>query len=240
MVNKMPNDEQEERDGRIWMLDVCSSSTMLITTMTTPRKEQAQSLWIRALVLTMGILLAGFQVILIVVARSIQGSGGFEQFSTLLPPFARELLGPSLTTFMSFAGIVSLGYFHLAVMGSLIALSIALATMPTSEIETGFMDLLLARPLPRHWIITRTITALILSVAILLSLMIAGTWTGLEALAPKDVKWPSMKLILSLAINLGLLMLCWSGVALAIGSYGSPPNQSPGCRRFVTTARLIW
>jgi ABC-2 type transport system permease protein len=173
---------------------------------------------IRALVLTMGILLAGFQVILIVVARSIQGSGGFEQLSTLLPPFARELLGPSLTTFMSFAGIVSLGYFHLAVMGSLIALSIALATMPTSEIEIGFMDLLLTRPLPRHWIITRTIIALVLSVAILLSLMMAGTWTGLVALAPKDVKWPSMKLILSLAANLGLLMLCWSGVALAIGS----------------------
>jgi ABC-2 type transport system permease protein len=173
---------------------------------------------IRTLVLTMGILLAAFQVILIVVARSIQESGGFEQLSALLPPFARELLGPSLTTFMSFAGIVSLGYFHVAVISSLIALSIALATMPTSEIEIGFIDLLLARPLPRHWIITRTIIALILSVAILLFLMIAGTWTGLEALAPKDVKWPSMKLILSLAINLGLLMLCWSAVALAIGS----------------------
>lgn len=173
---------------------------------------------IRTLVLTMGLLLAAFQVMLIVVARSIQSSGGFEPLSAMLPPFARELMGPSLTTFMSFAGIISLGYFHVAVMGSLVALSVALATMPTSEIEIGFMDLILARSLARHWMITRSIVAMILSTAVLLFLMMAGTWTGLETLAPKSAEWPSAKLILSLAGNLGLLMLCWSGVAMAIGS----------------------
>jgi ABC-2 type transport system permease protein len=173
---------------------------------------------IRTLVLTMGLLLAAFQVILVVVARSIQTSGGFEQLSAMLPPFARELMGPSLATFMSFSGIVTLGYFHLAVMGSLVALTVALATMPTSEIEIGFMDLILARPLARHWMITRTIVAMILSTVVLLSLMMAGTWFGLQTLAPKSAQWPSVKLILLLAVNLGLLMLCWSGVAMAIGS----------------------
>jgi ABC-2 type transport system permease protein len=173
---------------------------------------------IRTLVLAMGLLLAAFQVILIVVAKSIQSSGGFDQLSAMLPPFARELMGPSMTTFMSFAGIVSLGYFHLAVMGSLVALSVTLATMPASEIEIGFMDLILARPLARHWMITRTIVVMILSTAVLLALMMAGTWTGLETLAPRRSEWPSAKLILSLAGNLGLLMLCWSGVAMAIGS----------------------
>lgn len=173
---------------------------------------------VRTLVLTMGVLLAGFQLILIVVARSIHSSGGFQQLSALLPPFARELLGPSLTSLMSFAGIVCVGYFHLSVMGSLIALSIALATIPAAEIETGFIDLILARPLARHWIVTRTIIAMVLSTAVVLAMMLGGTWAGLETLAPKTVKWPSVTLVLSLAINLGLLMLCWSGVAMAIGS----------------------
>ncbi len=173
---------------------------------------------VRTLVLSMGILLGGFQLILIVVARSIQRNGGFEDLTNLLPGFVRELLGPSLVSFMSFAGIVSLGYFHLAVMGSLVALSITLATMPTSEIETGFIDLILSRPLARHWIVTRTIIVIVLSIAVVLALMMAGTWTGLETLAPKNIAWPSAKLIRSLAINLGLLMLSWSGVALAIGS----------------------
>jgi ABC-2 type transport system permease protein len=172
----------------------------------------------RTLVLTMGTLLAGFQMILIVVARSIQSSGGFEELSALLPPFARELLGPSLTSVMSFAGIVCVGYFHLSVMGALVALSITLATTPASEIETGFVDLILSRPLARSWIITRTIIVMTLSMTVVLVLMLMGTWTGLEALAPKRAGWPSVKLILSLAINLGALMLCWGGIAMAIGS----------------------
>ncbi len=80
------------------------------------------------------------------------------------------------------------------------------------------MELILARPLARHWIITRTIIVTTLSTAVLLAIMMAGTWIGLAALAPKGIEWPSVKLVLSLAINLGLLMLCWGGVAMAIGS----------------------
>jgi ABC-2 type transport system permease protein len=164
------------------------------------------------------VLLAAFQVLLIIVASSIQRSNAFEQIGALIPPFARELMGPSFTSFMSFKGIVCLGYFHLAVMGSLVAVSIALATMPTSEIETGFIDLILSRPVARYWIITRSIIVATFCTVALLVMMMAGTWTGLKALAPRNVAWPAPNLILSLAINLGLLMLSWSGVAMAIGS----------------------
>ena len=69
---------------------------------------------VRTLALTAGLLLAAFQLVLIFVAGSIQSSGGFDQLSALLPPFARELLGPSVAAFMSFSGIVCLGYFQLA------------------------------------------------------------------------------------------------------------------------------
>ena len=90
--------------------------------------------------------------------------------------------------------------------------------MPTSEVETGFMDLILSRPLARHWIITRSIIVVAVCTILLLIIMIAATWAGLNALAPKDIAWPEPRLVLSLAINLGLLMLCWSGVAMAIGA----------------------
>jgi ABC-2 type transport system permease protein len=172
----------------------------------------------RTLVLTIGILLGVFQVILVAVAGSIQKSSGFETLSALLPPFVRELMGPAFVSFMSFAGIVCVGYFHVATMAALVGLIIALALIPVSEIESGFADLILSRPIARHWIITRTIVTVILSIAMLLALMLTGTWVGLELLAPGDVAWPSAKLILSLAINLGALLLCWGGVAMAIGS----------------------
>ena len=173
---------------------------------------------VRILVLVMGLVLCAFQVVLILVARSVERSNGFDQLTTLLPPFFREMLGPALTSFMSFSGIVSLGYFHLAVMSALITISVVLSTSPAAEIETGFIDLILSRPVTRPWIITRSIVVVMLCSIFLLGMMMTGTFAGLNALAPRDAAWPAPHVISSLAINMGLLMLCWSGVAMALAS----------------------
>jgi ABC-2 type transport system permease protein len=119
---------------------------------------------------------------------------------------------------MSFAGIIAIGYFHIAIMGSLVGMIISLATQTASEIETRFMDLILSRPLARHWVITRTIALIIICTAVVLAFMTLGTWAGLSTLAPADAKGPSASLIFSLAINLAALMLCWGGVGLAISA----------------------
>lgn len=173
---------------------------------------------VRTLVIAMGVLLACFQLILILVARSIQTSNAFGDLEALIPPFAREMIGPAFTGMMSFKGIVCVGYFHLSTMASLVALSITIATMHTSEIETGFMDLILSRPLARHWVISRSIVASGVCAVAVLGLMILGTKTGLSLFAPEGVAGPSRNLLLSLVGNLLLLMLCWSGIAMAIGS----------------------
>lgn len=172
----------------------------------------------RTLVLALGTLLAIFQVLLVQVARSIERSGAFEQIGRLIPEFVREVVGPAFGSFMSFNGIVSLGYFHPVVMAVLIASVISLATMVTGEMENGFMDLILSRPLARHWLITRSIILGMLGVAAPLALMLLGTTVGLGMLAPKELTGQTLRLVLALAGNLGLLMLCWCGVALAISS----------------------
>src|SRR5262249_41388124 len=173
---------------------------------------------IRTLLAASGVVLSVFQIFLIVVARSIHTSRAFDQINALIPPFIRALAGPSLLAFMSFGGIVSLGYFHVSVMSALIAFSISLGTTHSSEVEIGFIDLILSRPMVRHWVITRTIAIVISCTALLLGMMMAGTWIGLKTLAPEGAEWPSVRLVSSLAANLGLLMLCWGGVAVAIGS----------------------
>ena len=181
----------------------------------------------RTLLLATGLLLAAFQVLLVLIAGSIHRAGEFEQLASMLPPFARALLGPSLASVMSFSGIVCLGYFDLGIVIALLALTIALATVPASEVETGFADLILARPLPRHWLITRTIALLVVAISMMLALMLAGTCAGLAMLAPENVTWPSARMLASLALNLGLLMLCWGGVAMAFAA---------ACRRTVASA----
>ena len=180
----------------------------------------------RTLLVATGLLLAAFQVLLVLIASSIHPSK-FEDLAALLPPFVRALLGPAVASVMSFGGIVCLGYFDLAIVAALLALIIALATLPASEVETGFADLILARPLRRHWIITRTIALVLISILMMVALMMAGTWVGLAMLAPDDAQWPSPMMIGSLALNLGMLMLCWSSVALALAA---------ACRRSVASA----
>jgi ABC-2 type transport system permease protein len=181
----------------------------------------------RTLVLVTGLLLAAFQVLLVLIAGSVERAGEFENLARLLPPFVRVLLGPSLASVMSFSGIACLGYFELGILIALLALTIALATVSASEVESGFADLILARPLRRHWLITRTIALLLVATLVLLAMMLTGTWTGLAMFAPKNAQWPSPRVLGSLALNLGLLMLCWGGVALALGA---------ACRRTVASA----
>jgi ABC-2 type transport system permease protein len=173
---------------------------------------------VRVIVIATGALLTIFQMFVILIANSIQSSNTFQEMGAMIPGFARDMLGPAMAGFLSFKGFVCLDYYHMVVMSALIALAIAVATMPTSEIEIGFIDLILARPVARHLVITRSILVCVLIISAILGLMMAGTWVGLETLASRDAEWPSRTLIFSLAGNLGMLMLSWSGIAMAIGT----------------------
>lgn len=172
----------------------------------------------RPLVLAVGLLLGGFQVLLTLVAGALHESGSFARVATMVPSFVRELLGPSLPGVMSFAGILCLGYFHPIVMASTVGLAIVLATEPAAEIESRFVDLILSRPLARHWVITRSVALVSGSSALVLGLMRIGSAAGSGWLSPDGVDGPRPGLLGSLALNLGALTLCWGGIALLLAS----------------------
>jgi ABC-2 type transport system permease protein len=171
----------------------------------------------RMLLAATGLLLGAFQVLMVFIASSIKPQA-MDQLADLLPPFVQKILGPSVASIMSFSGIACIGYFDLIIVIALIALVTALATLPASEIETGVADLILARPLPRHWIITRTIALVVFAITLMLTLMLAGTWIGLVTFASEIETWPSIGMVVSLAANLGALVFCWGGIAMAFGS----------------------
>ena len=170
------------------------------------------------LLLISGLVLAGFQIVLVAAAAYLDRSHAFSQFALLFPPFVREMMGPMFFAMLSFTGVVCLGYFHIAVLSTLVGLMVALGTEPTAEIESGFADLILAKPMPRHVPITRTVIILILSATLLLGLMMIGTFAGLALLAPQGSARPALALVLRMSANLGSLLLCWGSLALAAGS----------------------
>jgi hypothetical protein len=139
---------------------------------------------VRMLLCATGLLLAAVQVLRVHIAAQVHNAGQFDQLAALLPPSVRTILGPSLASIMTFNGIVCGVYFDTGYIIALVALAIALATLPASEIETGFADLILARPMPRHWLITRTIALVLFSILLMLLMIMAGTWAGLALCAP--------------------------------------------------------
>jgi beta-exotoxin I transport system permease protein len=172
---------------------------------------------VRAALIVLAILLASFQFLLTQVAAYLMRRNGFSQLSDFIPDFIRTAVGPEALAFMSFGGVVSLGYFHPIVMTTLVGLTIAIATETTGEIEMRFVDLALARPLGRQALVVRTVVVLVVAGALMLLAMIAGTWTGLSCCVPADADPPSRGLVVRLAISLAAVMTCWGGITLAIG-----------------------
>jgi ABC-2 type transport system permease protein len=177
----------------------------------------------------MAVVLAGFQFMLTQVAVFLMRNQAFGLLSSLIPPYIRSMAGPAMVAFMSFSGVVALGYFHPIVLASLVGVAIAAGTEPAAEVETRFADLTLARPLARHDVITRSVIVLIVTIAALLAAMTAATWIGLACCTPATAQRPPFALIESLALSLAAIVWCWGGLALAVAA---------GARRRATAAGI--
>jgi ABC-2 type transport system permease protein len=173
---------------------------------------------VRGLLGGMAIVLAGFQVLLVLGARSIAGSGAFEQIAALIPPIVRQAVGPAVLAIMSFGGLVSVGYFHVAVVAAFVMLALVLGTEVALEAESGLADLLLARPVPRRTLVTRSaILVTGLPAAIVLA-MLGASHLALAWLTPAGAAPPPPGGLPALALGLWSLAGCWGGLALAAGS----------------------
>jgi hypothetical protein len=174
---------------------------------------------IRAMLLGVALLLAAFQFLLTQVGAYLLRHGYFSQLSAMMPDFVRTMIGPQSLAFMSFTGIVGFGYFHPMVIAATVGISIAVATEPAGEIESRFVDLTLAREVTRVDVVARTVLVFVAAAAVILGLMMIGTWTGLTCCTPAEAPRPPARLIASLALSLGSVMVCWSGIALGAAAF---------------------
>jgi ABC-type transport system involved in multi-copper enzyme maturation permease subunit len=173
---------------------------------------------VRTLLLVMAGALALFQVLLALAAQQLQQSGTFAQLANIMPSFVRELFGTSLLTMLSFSGIMALGYYHVAITAVLVALAITIGTEPVAEIEVGIADVILARPVARVSVLTRSVVLLVAGPALVIGAMVGGTFLGLWIAGPPPNLRPPPSLVGALALNLWALIFCCGGIALAIGS----------------------
>ena len=131
---------------------------------------------VKILSATLAVVLSGLQLAIIAAARSLAETSIFESLLQAVPAVFVQIMGPALT---SFSGMVMFAYVDPLIVMLVVVFAIYLASEPAGEVESNLVDLVLARPLPRHVIVTRSFLVMAIGTAFMSGAMQATTWAGL-------------------------------------------------------------
>jgi ABC-type transport system involved in multi-copper enzyme maturation permease subunit len=171
---------------------------------------------VRMLSASLAVILGALQLSIIAAAATFVDGGSFERLAQVVPSFVVQAMGPALT---SFRGMVLFAYFDPLIVMLLVQFAIYLATEPAGEVESNLVDLLLARPIPRHVIVSRTFLVMAIGTVLMSGAMQATTWVGLWWMAPRDAQWPAAGTVLSLTAHMTLVAWCFGCAALAASGW---------------------
>lgn len=180
------------------------------------RRSAAQA---RYLLLCAFALLFGFQLILVGQAAEIQRTQSFARMAELVPAFLQRGLGSKAMMLATFKGTVAFGYFHPVVCLLVSIVAMYLTTEPAHEIESGLVDLELARAVPRHRLLTRSLLLAAVSVVGAGLLMFLGTEVGARLFGAEGVDLPSIEVRALLLAHLGGVAACLGGFALLVATW---------------------
>jgi hypothetical protein len=180
----------------------------------------------RALIIAVAVLLSAFQTLDVVVAYNFQANGLYAQFATLVPAFIQEAMGGVLVG--SFAGAIALGFAHPLVMLSLSCVAIYLASEPSGEVEDGLVDLVVARPVPRSLIVTRSAVVYVIGSATVVAAMFATSRIAVRWLSPATAASVPAGQLGWVAANLLAIVWCFGAAALAVAAHGRQRTRAAG------------
>jgi ABC-type transport system involved in multi-copper enzyme maturation permease subunit len=163
-------------------------------------------------------LLFGFQLIIVGQAAEIERTQSFSRMADLLPGFLQRGLGSRAMLLATFRGTVSFGYFHPVVCLLVGIVAIYLLTEPAHEVESGLVDLELARSVPRHRLVTRSLLMAAVAVLVTLGLMFVGTSLGGRIFDAGGSALPSVAVRVSLLVHLAAVTACLGGFALLVAT----------------------
>lgn len=170
---------------------------------------------VRGALLGVAGLLSALQVAIVLQAASYD-QPTFETLGRLTPEFIQRWLGDNIVAFASFGGLVAFGYFHPVVLLLVAMVAAFVASEPAADVEGGQVDLLLSRPIARHWLVTRSAVLSLVSPLMLAALMIASTSVAVAAFSPPSARGPSAVTLVTLAAHLVGVAWCFGALSLAL------------------------
>lgn len=163
-------------------------------------------------------VLAGLQWILVLVAAQQEQSQSFDLIAKLAPAFVQRQFGSMMPAFLSFGGLITFGYFHPVVVLMVAVFAAFIGSELVADVEGGQVDLLLARPLARHWLVTRSLLLVLLGPVALVVIMMISSRIALGVFAPEGAEWPSTRSIALMAAHLVAIAWCFGTLGLAAAS----------------------
>jgi ABC-2 type transport system permease protein len=170
----------------------------------------------RALLIALSGVLVLFQVFLVIAAAYFEESRAFSQIAAFLPMAVQQMVGAAV--FVSFKGFASFGYFHPIVIITFVGSAIYLASEPAGDVETGMVDVILARPVRRALVITRSLAAMMIGTVAMAALMFIASRAAIAAFAPAGAALPPAAALLRLDANLIAVAWVFGSLALAISA----------------------
>jgi ABC-type transport system involved in multi-copper enzyme maturation permease subunit len=164
------------------------------------------------------VLLGGFQMIIVGQASALEEAHSFGRMAEFVPAFLQRGLGSQSMLLVTFKGTVALGYFHPVVAILVAVLAIYFATEPAHEVESGLVDLVLARAVPRRVIVTRSLLLSAGAILAAVTLMALGTRMGLWAFASPAFDAPSAAASARMLLHLAAVAACFAAFALVVST----------------------
>lgn len=161
-------------------------------------------------------LLFGFQLVIVGQAAEIERTNSFSRVAELLPSFLQQGLGSRAMLLATFKGTVAFGYFHPVVCVLIALMAMYVTTEPAHEIEIGLVDLELARSVPRHRLLSRSIVLAVASIVAAVVLMGLGTAAGSRLFDAGGLDLPSLGTRIRLLAHLAAVAACFAGFGLLV------------------------
>jgi ABC-type transport system involved in multi-copper enzyme maturation permease subunit len=172
----------------------------------------------RYVLLAVFALLFGFQLIIVGQAAEIERTSSFSRMAELVPAFLQRGLGSRAMLLATFKGTVAFGYFHPVVCMLVAVMAMYVMTEPAHEVESGLVDLELARSVPRHRLLTRSLLLASASTALAILLMFAGTAAGGRIFDAEGMGLPSVAIRARLLLHLAGVAACFGSFALLLAT----------------------
>ncbi|HYU80990.1 MAG TPA: hypothetical protein VEK56_18520 [Vicinamibacterales bacterium] len=186
----------------------------------------------RALLLSLAAVLVLFQVLVVSAATYLRETGRLSQFVALLPGVVQQMTSG---IFAGFGNMVAVGYFHPVVIFVFVGTAIVVASEPAADVESGVVDLVLARPVARWRLVARSLFMMVLTTTAIAGLMLAASRLSITFVSSSDPT-VSTRVLAKLAANLVAVAWVMGAVSLAAASIARRRAPAAGVTGIIALA----